>query len=176
MGGGRFVAVSRGEFVSVGGTGVAVGARVKVEEGIGDGVQVSVAVNVKTGVSVGSGVLVTVGLGVGELNIVAKASIVICRSVLRVGVAVSSPVFGIFRSSSYSFCAYCPVTRYGRPNAMAQVPIINKKTKIPIFCTAVVPFRLQRFVMQPFDAAITFLNAGANYLIRLSNQARLKGI
>ena len=137
MGGGRCVAVgagfvSRGTLVTVGQIAVGVGPNVDVEEGV----QVREAVSVKLEVALGKGVSVEVGLGVGVLNSVAKASIVFARSVLWVGVAVSSPVFGIIRSLSYSFCADWPVTMNGRPKAIAQVAIMMKKTKNPIFCTA----------------------------------------
>ena len=131
--------VSLGALVIVGQVAVGVAASVKVLEGV----QVREAVSVDTGVAVGESVFVPVGLLVGVVNSVAKASMVMARSVLRVGVAVSFPVFGISRSSSYSFCADCPVTMNGRPNAIPQVAKRTRRTKNPIFFTSVVPFRLQ---------------------------------
>mgnify|MGYP003575057432 CR=1 FL=1 len=138
--------VSLGRCSTVGQLGVAVTARVGVEEVVkGTGI-VGSKVSVAAMVSVGRGVDVEV------LNSVETAWIVSALSVLLVAVAVPPPVFGIIMSESYNLSAEEPVIMNGRPNPSPQVPRITIKINISIFFTAVVPFLLQREVLlQPCE-------------------------
>ena len=140
VGGAIDVNVDLGGRVRVGEVAVGEGEGVSVFDGVRVMVGEGDEVNVKTEVAVDVNVLVTVGVFVGVVNIVANACIVSALSVLRVGVAVFPPVFGITRSGSYNLSEFKLETMKGKPNAMRQLLMRTTRIKKFLLFTSVVPF------------------------------------